>query len=156
MLAHALQVEVVGIDPHGKFDPRATAVVDLRQGYAADLDFDDGAFDLVFSYHVLDHVPEYQKTIAEIHRVLAPGGTACVGTPNRDRLVGYLGSKDAKLHQKFLWNFWDWKARLRGRFRNELGESPEIGVKFRLDGRGGVTGFDTATPYGPVSVSRTR
>ena len=121
VLAHALQVEVVGIDLHGKFDAQAAAAVDLRQGDATDLAFDDGSFDLAFSFHVLEHVPEYQKAILEIHRVLAAGGTACVGTPNRDRLVGYLGSTDATLYQKIVWNFWDWKAMLRGRFRNELG-----------------------------------
>jgi len=121
VLAHALRVEVVGIDLHGKFDASAAAVVDLRQGDATALDFDDGSFDLVFSYHVLEHVPEYQKAIAEIYRVLAAGGTACVGTPNRDRLVGYLGSREATLYEKIVWNFWDWKAMLLKRFRNELG-----------------------------------
>ena len=37
-----------------------------------------------------------------------------------------------------------------------LKESPEIDVTFRLDGRGGVAGFDAATPYGPLSLKRTR
>jgi hypothetical protein len=37
-----------------------------------------------------------------------------------------------------------------------LKQSPDIDVKFRLDGRGAVIGFDAATPYGPVSVDRAR
>jgi hypothetical protein len=37
-----------------------------------------------------------------------------------------------------------------------LKESPEILVKFRVDRRGGVTGFDAATPYGPMRLSRAR
>ena len=37
-----------------------------------------------------------------------------------------------------------------------LKESPDIDVKFRLDGRGTVTGFDAATPYGPLTLDRTR
>jgi hypothetical protein len=37
-----------------------------------------------------------------------------------------------------------------------LKESPEIDVQFRLDGRGTVTGFDATTPYGPLSLDRTR
>ncbi len=37
-----------------------------------------------------------------------------------------------------------------------LKESPDIDVKFRLDGRGTVTGFDATTPYGPVSLDRAR
>jgi len=37
-----------------------------------------------------------------------------------------------------------------------LKESPDVDVKFRLDGRGAVTGFDADTPYGPVSLDRAR
>ncbi len=37
-----------------------------------------------------------------------------------------------------------------------LKESPDIDVKFRLDRQGAVTGFDAATPYGPVSLDRAR
>jgi hypothetical protein len=37
-----------------------------------------------------------------------------------------------------------------------LKESPEVDVKFRVDGRGAVTGFDAATPYGPISLERGR
>ena len=37
-----------------------------------------------------------------------------------------------------------------------LKESPDIHVKFRLDRRGAVTGFDASTPYGPVSLDRER
>jgi len=37
-----------------------------------------------------------------------------------------------------------------------LKESSDIDVKFRLDGRGAVTGFDAGTPYGPLSLDRER
>ncbi len=40
---------------------------------------------------------------------------------NRSRLVGYLGSRDAWTRDKIVWNISDWRERLRGRFRNELG-----------------------------------
>jgi hypothetical protein len=53
--------------------------------------------------------------------VLQPGGWLYVGTPNRHRIVGYVGSHDATLRQKLGWNLTDYRARLRGRFRNELG-----------------------------------
>jgi hypothetical protein len=56
-----------------------------------------------------------------MHRVLTKDGAYCVGTPNRDRLVGYLGSKGASWRQKLDWNVADWRARLHGRFRNEFG-----------------------------------
>ena len=121
VLASALRCEAIGIDLHGKFDPMAAAAVELRRGDATRLEFDDGAFDVTFSYHVLEHVPQYRKAIREMRRVTATNGLCCIGTPNRDRAIGYLGSKDATPYEKLVWNFWDWKARLRGRFRNELG-----------------------------------
>jgi hypothetical protein len=37
-----------------------------------------------------------------------------------------------------------------------LKESPNIDLKFRLDSRGAVLGFDAATPYGPLSLDRSR
>jgi hypothetical protein len=56
-----------------------------------------------------------------MRRVLRDGGGYCVGTPNRLRVLGYLGSKRATLREKVTWNLADWGARLRGRFRNHHG-----------------------------------
>lgn len=50
-----------------------------------------------------------------------PRGGYCVGTPNRLRLIGYFGSPDTSTLEKLRWNLSDWKARLRGRFRNQYG-----------------------------------
>jgi len=44
-----------------------------------------------------------------------------MGVPNRSRAVGYLGSANATTWQKITWNLADWRARLGGRFENELG-----------------------------------
>lgn len=121
ILARELGSQVVGIDLHGAFDPAAAAAVDLRQGDATRLEFTDGSFDFVYSYHVLEHIPDYAKALAEMRRVLANGGGYLIGTPNRTRLVGYLGSSGVSLRDKLAWNFADWKARLRGQFRNEFG-----------------------------------
>jgi SAM-dependent methyltransferase len=121
VLARELGVRVVGVDLHGSFDHSAAAAVELRRGDATRLDFPDGTFDFVFSYHVLEHIPDYDKALAEMERVLSKGGAYCVGTPNRLRMIGYLGSKDATWREKLAWNISDWKARLRGKFRNQYG-----------------------------------
>lgn len=121
ILARELGSKVVGIDLHGSFDPAAATAADLRRGDATCLEFADGAFDFVYSYHVLEHIPDYAKALAEMQRVLAKGGGYLIGTPNRRRLVGYLGSSGVSFREKLAWNVADWKARLRGRFRNEFG-----------------------------------
>lgn len=121
ILARELGAQVIGIDLHDAFDPAAAAVADLRRGDATRLEFADGAFDFVYSYHVLEHIPDYGKALAEMRRVLAAGGGYLIGTPNRSRLLGYLGSAGVSWRDKLAWNLADWKARLRGRFRNELG-----------------------------------
>ncbi len=45
------------------------------------LPFDDNSVDLVFSYHCLEHIPDYLFVISEIHRVLKHGGRLLVGLP---------------------------------------------------------------------------
>lgn len=121
ILAQELNAEVVGIDLDSSFDSAVSTMVDLRRGDATCMEFADGVFDFVYSYHALEHIPDYRKALAEMKRVLSDGGSYCIGTPNRSRLVGYLGSKTATLAQKISWNLIDWKARVRGKFRNEFG-----------------------------------
>jgi ubiquinone/menaquinone biosynthesis C-methylase UbiE len=120
-LACSFGAQVVGIDLHAHFDADAARTVDLRRGDATAIEFPDGAFDFVYSYHTLEHIPDFRRALAEMRRVLVRHGGYCVGTPNRQRLVGYLGSANAGWREKVHWNLQDWKARLRGRFRNEYG-----------------------------------
>ena len=48
------------------------------QSDAERLPFADGVFDIVYSNGVLHHTPDTTRALAEVHRVLAPGGTAVV------------------------------------------------------------------------------
>lgn len=48
---------------------------------AHDLPFEDAAFDLVVAVAVLEHVADPQRCVAQIHRVLAPGGHVYAVTP---------------------------------------------------------------------------
>lgn len=121
VLARALAADVVGIDIKSEFNCDAAEIADLRAGDAENLEFDDATFDFVYSYHALEHIGKPEKALGEMHRVLKPAGGVWIGTPNRSRLLGYVGSADATLGQKMRWNIADWRARLAGRFRNELG-----------------------------------
>jgi ubiquinone/menaquinone biosynthesis C-methylase UbiE len=55
----------------GKYDGR----VILKVGSVERLPFVDASFDAVFDFGMLHHVPVWQTGIAEIRRVLKPGGT---------------------------------------------------------------------------------
>jgi SAM-dependent methyltransferase len=46
-----------------------------------DIQFSDGSFDVVICNHVLDEIPDDRRAIAEIHRVLRPGGRLITQTP---------------------------------------------------------------------------
>jgi SAM-dependent methyltransferase len=53
---------------------------------ATSLDFPDGTFDVVYSFGVLQHIPEVRKAVGEIHRVLKPGGEVLVMVYNRSSI----------------------------------------------------------------------
>lgn len=47
------------------------------------LPFSDGTFNLITSFETLEHVPEAEAFLAELHRVLTPDGLLVLSTPNR-------------------------------------------------------------------------
>jgi ubiquinone/menaquinone biosynthesis C-methylase UbiE len=121
VLAQQLGAEVTGIDIGSTFNPEAAKVATLERGDAMALRFPDASFDFIYSYHALEHITDPVLALREMRRVLKNDGGYWIGTPNRTRLVGYVGSKDLPLAKKLEWNMQDWKARLRGEFKNELG-----------------------------------
>ncbi|WP_420317589.1 class I SAM-dependent methyltransferase [Ekhidna sp.] len=44
--------------------------------------FEDNSFDTIVTFQVIEHVKDDEGFIKEIHRVLKPGGTALITTPN--------------------------------------------------------------------------
>lgn len=56
---------------------------------AENLPFEEGSFDLVYSWGVLHHTPDTGRAIAEAIRVLRPGGDACVMLYARHSWVSY-------------------------------------------------------------------
>lgn len=122
VLARGLEASTIGIDIGGDFDfdyagsePAELMIMDARE-----LQFPAATFDFVFSFHALEHIPYPEKALAEMARVLKPGGSYLIGTPNKSRLVGYVGSA-ASFREKFQWNLADYKQRLRGQWSNEAG-----------------------------------
>jgi len=57
------------------------AEADVRQGDALQLPFANGEFDRIVAAEVLEHIPADEQAIAELVRVLRPGGTLAVTVP---------------------------------------------------------------------------
>ncbi len=92
--AHGLRL--TGIDQAPVFldaartKPKA-ASVRFEQGDATALPFEDASFDRALSLLVLHFVPEFQRALAEMRRVVKPGGT--VGAAVWDGGGGYLAQR---------------------------------------------------------------
>jgi ubiquinone/menaquinone biosynthesis C-methylase UbiE len=68
-------VDIVGIDPN----PNAGVVGGTDRILcmsAESLDFPDGEFDAVVAVHAIEHIPPLEAAMAEMARVLRPGGRA--------------------------------------------------------------------------------
>lgn len=86
-IARETEAEVVAVD----LSPRMVELalergVDARVADVQDLPFSNGAFDLVVAAWMLYHVPDLERGLAEIVRVLRPGGTFVAATNSRFHL----------------------------------------------------------------------
>lgn len=61
--------------------PKDAPLFALLAGDALRLPFGDDSFDAVICSEVLEHIPNYRAAIAEIYRVLKPGGRFCASVP---------------------------------------------------------------------------
>ncbi len=105
----------------------------LETASAQDLPFADASFNVVIIKHIVEHLPDPGKAIAEIGRVTRSGGTLILATPNLssllkpwkgERWIGYqdpthislkppaqwldlIRSAGFNLHRVFADGFWD-------------------------------------------------
>jgi SAM-dependent methyltransferase len=65
---------------------------------ATGLPFDDASFDAVYAGEIIEHVEDPMAALAEWNRVLAPGGTLIITTPNRERLLARANRAAMPVH----------------------------------------------------------
>jgi SAM-dependent methyltransferase len=96
-LKRELDLEVVALDLSPRMVELASARgLDARVGDLQALPFDDAAFDCVVANRVLYHVPDLDRGLAEIARVLRPGGRLVAityGGEHLDELWALLGEE---------------------------------------------------------------
>ncbi len=74
-------------------DPDA-APLELARGGAEEIPYDDGSFDVVVTTQVLEYVPDVPRALAEIHRVLKPGGRVLILDTDWDSLVWHAPDEE--------------------------------------------------------------
>jgi SAM-dependent methyltransferase len=72
--------------------------IDARVGDAAAIPLPDRSIDLVVSFETVEHVPDPETFIRECSRVLVPGGSLIISTPNVDTYNDQPGAHHNPFH----------------------------------------------------------
>lgn len=121
LASHGLQVNAIDFSPHA-LEEAATRVeksglsskIDLKQDNLLDLQIPDNHFDYVFCWGVLMHIHDVETAIAELCRVVKPGGKIIISEGNMYSLESVLMR---------------WVKKLLGRQRERLVSTP-AGLEF--------------------------
>ncbi len=112
--------KAVGIDlSPGMLEQARARGLDVHEGSATELPFEDASFDLVYSFKVLAHVPDIERALREMARVTKPGGTVLAEFYNPWSLrylakrLGPAGRISEKTTEAAVYTRFDSPARIR-------------------------------------------
>jgi SAM-dependent methyltransferase len=87
-ISRELRAAVIAVDQSERMVELASARgVDARLGDVQDLPFEDESFDVAVAAWMLYHVPDLDRALSELRRVLRPGGRLVAVTNFRDHLL---------------------------------------------------------------------
>jgi SAM-dependent methyltransferase len=90
ILVDAGAASVTGVDVDEQTVDHARSRYPGAEFHVADvtsLPFEDGSFDLIVSFETIEHVPEPERVLAELRRVLAADGLLVISTPNKHQYL---------------------------------------------------------------------
>lgn len=105
----------------------ASETVEFRLGEAIALPLDDSSVDVVVSFETVEHFAEHEEFITEVERVLRPGGTAILSTPDRPTYAT-ITSEPNEFHLREL-DHDEFMRLLRKRFRNVVIGGQRSGIE---------------------------
>jgi SAM-dependent methyltransferase len=91
----------------------------IQQTSGATLPFPDEHFDLVLSFDVFEHIPDTARHLAQVRRVLKPGGSYLLQTPNKwtnaiFETIRWRSFTRWKADHCSLHTYWQLRSRLTG------------------------------------------
>lgn len=98
--------DAVGVDIRDY--PAVDVVADIEDG----LPFDDGRFERVLAYSVLEHVDDLPRVMSEIHRVLQPGGVLEGKVPYWEDRTAHIDPTHVRGFDTRTFDYWDSTTRL--------------------------------------------
>jgi ubiquinone/menaquinone biosynthesis C-methylase UbiE len=109
--------EVVGVDnspgmveaARQELERMGLSGITLQVGDATSLDFADASFDKVLCSEVIEHIPDAAQALREMRRVLRPGGSLVLSTPNKGSWYGFE-------------RYWIWERFLRRKWPHPCDE----------------------------------
>lgn len=90
--AHDLGCSVVGIEPSRWLSKvgREEFGLDIRSGILSDFAFEEASFDVVTLWDVIEHLLDPNEVLAEVQRILKPGGHLVVNYPDYGSVAARL------------------------------------------------------------------
>jgi ubiquinone/menaquinone biosynthesis C-methylase UbiE len=109
--------QVIGVDispgmvvaARQALDRMGMSGITLQVGDATCLDFPDACFDKILCSEVIEHIPDAAQALREMRRVLSPGGSLVLSTPNKGSWYGFE-------------RYWIWERLLRRKWPHPCDE----------------------------------
>ncbi len=122
-----------GVDVSDKRKP-ANKDFEFIKVDSEELPFHSSSFDLVISNHVIEHVNDQHRHLAEIHRVLKPGGLVYMATPNKRSpfMKGHIGNERVLRYEQMEALFCMHGFKVREYTISMIHEPDKYGVKVRV------------------------